>query len=161
MFMKIFKNLFGNGDKIDVSEISKVEDSKEIALEDCLGKVIYTGDRTATSVSDDTIITITEDITKFKKIEIFAHSGDLDRVSVSVYNPQVNDKFVIEIPHVGGISGVYAYMHQYRQFTITNNTQITYGSARVGNSSLSSSSKGYNAITTSTNLAIDYIVGYK
>lgn len=124
-------------------------------------KVLYSRSKTYANIADNTVINLSDDITKYKRIIIYGINGNGIISSCEIYNPSINDMFVLSIPRSGNRTGNYAYEHNYREFVINSSKEIKYGNGTQGASRLTSSTTWYGFVSDATTVMIYAVIGYK
>lgn len=124
-------------------------------------QILYSCSKTYSSIADDTIITLSDDIANYERIVVYGVNGNGIINNCEIYNPTIDDAFVLSIPRSGNRSGSYAYEHDYREFTITGSKQIKYGNGTQGSSRLTSGTTWYGFVSDVTTIMIYAVIGYK
>ena len=123
--------------------------------------ILYSRSKTYANIADNTVINLSDDIAKYKRIIIYGINGNGIISNCEIYSPSINDMFVLSIPRSGGRTGNYAYEHDYREFTITGSKQIKYGNGTQGSSRLTSGTTWYGFVSDVTTIMIYAVIGYK
>ena len=124
-------------------------------------KVLYSRSKTYANITDNTVINLSDDITKYKKIIIYGINGNGIISNCEIYNPSINDMFVLSIPRSGSRTGNYAYEHDYREFVINSSKEIKYGNGAQGASRLTSNTTWYGFVSDATTVMIYAVIGCK
>lgn len=124
-------------------------------------KILYSRSKSYSNIADNTMINLSDDITKYKRIIIYGINGNGIISSCEIYNPSINDMFVLSIPRSGSRTGNYAYEHDYREFVINSSKEIKYGNGTQGASRLTSSNTWYGFVSDATTVMIYAVIGYK
>ena len=131
------------------------------AINELLPIVLYETDKKFTNVADNTVITLNDNLSNYKRIVLYGISNNNNLGSVEVYNPAVNDQPGMFIASNGGRSGMYAFNGTFRQWLITSENEITYKEATDIASKIVSSSALTGFVNDSTNIKIYKIIGFK
>lgn len=123
--------------------------------------VLYETDKTYSEVSTNTKITLTDDITKYKRVVLYGLQNERCFGSCEINDPQVNDKFSMFIASSGSRGGYYAFNSVVRLFTISNNKEITYGNATTLTSHTASQNNLQGFVLDTNSLKIYKIIGFK
>jgi len=121
---------------------------------------LYSIDKTFKETKTGTIITLSDDITKYNRIVVYAMNNEGVMSSCEVYNPQLNDKFSIFVAGSGSRSGYYAFNGITRKFTISGNKGITYNEATTLTSHTASQANLEGFVLDSSNLMIYAVLGF-
>lgn len=153
----------GNDDKIgDLSNLNTInKDSLVGAINELLPIVLYETDKTFSAVADNTVISLNDNLSNYKRIVLYGISNNNNLGSVEVYNPTINDQPGMFIAANGSRSGMYAFNGVFRQWLITSENKITYMEATDISSKIVSSSALTGFVSDSTNIKIYKIIGLK
>ena len=128
---------------------------------DDLPVVLFETDKTFSNVADNTVITLNDAITNYKRIVIYAMNNNKILNAAAVYNPSVGDVFSVLVTSSGSRSGYYAFESATRNFTITASNKITYGEATTLTSHTVSQNNLQGFVLDGTYIKIYAIVGFK
>lgn len=146
----------------DLSDLNTEDKSSLVgAINDLLPVVLFETDKTFSNVADNTVITLNDDITKYKRIVIYAMNNNRILNAAAVYNPSVGDVFSVLVTSSGSRSGYYAFESATRNFTITASNKITYGEATTLTSKVVSQNNLQGFVLDGTYIKIYAIVGFK
>lgn len=181
--MKVKSNFMGNDTKIKANTIAMIDNNKGIPLDEYLGNlsdlntinkdslvgainellpiVLYETDKTFSAVADNTVISLNDNLSNYKRIVLYGISNNNNLGSVEVYNPTINDQPGMFIAANGSRSGMYAFNGTFRQWLITSENKITYMEATDISSKIVSSSALTGFVSDSTNIKIYKIIGFK
>lgn len=123
--------------------------------------VLYETDKTVSAVADNTVISLNDNLSNYKRIVLYGISNNNNLGSVEVYNPTINDQPGMFIASNGSRSGMYAFNGTFRQWLITSENKITYRDATDISSKIVSSSALTGFVNDSTNIKIYKIIGFK
>lgn len=153
----------GNDDNIgDLSDLNTInKDSLVGAINELLPIVLYETDKTFSAVADNTVISLNDNLSNYKRIVLYGISNNNNLGSVEVYNPTINDQPGMFIAANGSRSGMYAFNGTFRQWLITSENKITYREATDISSKIVSSSALTGFVNDSTNIKIYKIIGLK
>lgn len=130
-----------------------------VSLDELLtSKVLYSRSKTYTEVANNTVINLSDDITKYSHVIIYGKLSDGNLGSVELYKPAVNDVFTLDIHRSGGQTGAYAWSAVSRDFYITGTKQIKYGVCMLGHSALGNHDISVEA---APRITIYAVIGYK
>lgn len=121
-------------------------------------KVLYSRSKTYANIADNTVINLSDDITKYSHVIIYGKLSDGNLGSVELYKPAVNDVFTLDIHRSGGQTGAYAWNAISRDFYITGTKQIKYGVCMLGHSALGNHDISVEA---APRITIYAVIGYK
>ena len=130
-------------------------------INDSLPVVLFETDKTFSNVADNTVITLNDAITNYKRIVIYAMNNNRILNAAAVYNPSVGDVFSVLVTSSGSRSGYYAFESATRNFTITASNKITYGEATTLTSHTVSQNNLQGFVLDGTYIKIYAIVGFK
>ena len=130
-------------------------------INDMLPVVLYETDKTYSATSTNTKITLTDDITKYKRVVLYGLQNESCFGSCEINDPRVNDKFSMFIAASGSRGGYYAFNSVVRLFTISNNKEITYGNATTLTSHTASQNNLQGFVSDTDSLKIYKIIGFK
>lgn len=122
---------------------------------------LFETDKTYENIADNTVITLNDDITNYKRIKVYGNISDGMLGSVEIFKPQVGDSFSVAITRSGSRSGYYAFSITYRDFQIISKNQIKYGDATQATSHTASQSNLVGFVADGTYLKIYAIIGFK
>ena len=122
---------------------------------------LFETDKTYENIADNTVITLNDDITNYKRIKVYGNISDGVLGSVEIFKPQVGDSFSVAITRSGSRSGYYAFSITYRDFQIISKNQIKYGDATQATSHTASQSNLVGFVADGTYLKIYAIIGFK
>lgn len=182
--MKVFQKFFKDNQKLNADEIAiKIENNKFQQLNKYLGDlldlnttdksslvsainellpvVLYETEKVYSSVANDTVISLNDNLSNYKRIVLYGISNNNNLGSVEVYNPTINDQPGMFIAANGSRSGMYAFNGTFRQWLITSENKITYMEATDISSKIVSSSALTGFVSDSTNIKIYKIIGFK
>ena len=131
------------------------------AINSTLPVILYETDKTYSATSTNTKITLTDDITKYKRVVLYGLQNERCFGSCEINDPQVNDKFSMFIASSGSRGGYYAFNSVVRLFTISNNKEITYGNATTLTSHTASQTNLQGFVIDTDSLKIYKIIGFK
>lgn len=131
------------------------------AINSTLPVILYETDKTYSATSTNTKITLTDDITKYKRVVLYGLQNERCFGSCEINDPQVNDKFSMFIASSGSRGGYYAFNSVVRLFTISNNKEITYGNATTLTSHTASQNNLQGFVLDTDSLKIYKIIGFK
>lgn len=137
------------------------KDSLVGAINELLPIVLYETDKTYSETSTNTKITLTDDITKYKRVVLYGLQNERCFGSCEINDPQVNDKVSMFIASSGSRGGYYAFNSVVRLFTISNNKEITYGNATTLTSHTASQNNLQGFVIDTNSLKIYKIIGFK
>ena len=123
--------------------------------------VLYETDKTFSAVADNTVISLNDNLSNYKRIVLYGISNNNNLGSVEVYNPTINDQPGMFIASNGSRSGMYAFNGTFRQWLITSKNKITYKEATDISSKVVSSSALTGFVQGTTNIKIYKIIGFK
>lgn len=123
--------------------------------------VLYETDKTFSAVADNTVISLNDNLSNYKRIVLYGISNNNNLGSVEVYNPTINDQPGMFIAYNGSRSGMYAFNGTFRQWLITSENKITYREATDISSKIVSSSALTGFVKDTTNIKIYKIIGFK
>ena len=130
-------------------------------INDGLPVVLYETDKKFSDVADNTVITLNDNITNYKRIVIYAISNAGDLSDSSVYKPSVGDSISVLIARSGSRSGYYAFEESVRLFKITASNKITYGEATTLTSHTVSQNNLQGFVGDGVFIKIYAIIGFK
>lgn len=184
IFMKIFQKFFKDNQKLNADEIAiKIENNKFQQLNKYLGDlldlnttdksslvsainellpvVLYETEKVYSSVANDTVITLNDDITNYRRIKVYGilNNGNLTYMELS--NPSVNNVFSLNSFSNGNRSGEYAFSTIFRNFIIQSNTQIRYDTGTQLASRITSYNNLHGYVVDVQTIKIYKILGYK
>ena len=146
----------------DLSSLNTTDKTSLVnAINELLPIVLYETDKTFSAVADNTVITLNDNLSNYKRIVLYGISNNNNLGSVEVYNPTINDNIGIFIAANGNRSGMYAFNGTFREFNITSNTQIKYREATDISSKAVSNAPLTGFVNDSTNIKIYAILGFK
>lgn len=153
----------GNDDSVgNLSNLNTInKDSLVGAINELLPIVLYETDKTFSAVADNTVISLNDNLSNYKRIVLYGISNNNNLGSVEVYNPTINDQPGMFIADNGSRSGMYAFNGTFRQWLITSENKITYREATDISSKIVSSSALTGFVSDSTNIKIYKIIGLK
>lgn len=128
---------------------------------DMLPVVLYETDKTFSAVADNTVITLNDNLSNYKRIIFYGISNNKNLGSVEVYNPTINDQPGMFIAANGSRSGMYAFNGTFRQWLITSKNKITYKEATDISSKLVEGTALTGFVQDTTNIKIYRIIGFK
>ena len=147
------------GNLSNLNTINK--DSLVGAINELLPIVLYETDKTFSAVANNTVISLNDNLSNYKRIVLYGISNNNNLGSVEVYNPTINDQPGMFIAANGSRSGMYAFNGTFRQWLITSENKITYREATDISSKIVSSSALTGFVGDSTNIKIYKIIGLK
>lgn len=147
------------GNLSNLNTINK--DSLVGAINELLPIVLYETDKTFSAVADNTVISLNDNLSNYKRIVLYGISNNKNLGSVEVYNPTINDQPGMFIAANGSRSGMYAFNGTFRQWLITSENKITYMEATDISSKIVSSSALTGFVSDSTSIKIYKIIGFK
>lgn len=152
-----------NADSVgNLSDLNTNDKSSLVnAINSTLPVILYETDKTYSATSTNTKITLTDDITKYKRVVLYGLQNERCFGSCEINDPQVNDKFSMFIASSGNRSGYYAFNSVVRLFTISNNKEITYGNATTLAAHTASQTNLQGFVIDTNNLKIYKIIGFK
>ncbi|MEI3508735.1 MAG: hypothetical protein V8R01_06530 [Bacilli bacterium] len=146
----------------DLSTLNTTDKSSIVnAINELLPTVLYSTNKEFSEVSNNTIITLNDDITNYQRVVFFGISNNKNLSSVEVYLPKANDKIMISIGNAGNTGGYYAWETVIRSFTISSANQVTYGEGRALSSKMTSQDNLQGFVASNTNIKLYAIVGFK
>lgn len=146
----------------DLSTLNTTDKSSIVnAINELLPTVLYSTNKKFSEVSNNTIITLNDDITNYQRVVFFGISNNKNLSSVEVYLPKANDKIMISIGSAGNTGGYYAWETVIRPFTISSANQVTYGEGRTLSSKITSQDNLQGFVASNTNIKLYAIVGFK
>lgn len=110
----------------DLNQIKEVVNENYDDLINLIPITLFETEKTYSSVANDTVITLNDDITNYKRVIIYGITSDNSICNAEIYKPQVNDKIALKFGANGNRSGYYAYQDTHRLFSISSNTTIKY-----------------------------------
>lgn len=129
-------------------------------IQDISPCVLYSIDKTYKSTNTGTVIELSDDITNYKRVVIYAMNNESIIGSCEIYNPQLNDIFSVFISGSGSRSGYYAFNSITRKFTISTNQSITYNEGTTLTAHTASQANLQGFVLDSPNLMIYAILGF-
>ena len=147
------------GNLSNLNTINK--DSLVGAINELLPIVLYETDKTFSAVADNTVISLNDNLSNYKRIVLYGILNNNNLGSVEVYNPTINDQPGMFIAANGSRSGMYAFNGTFRQWLITSENKITYREATDISSKIVSSSALTGFVNDSTSIKIYKIIGFK
>ena len=184
IFMKIFQKFFKDNQKLNADEIAiKIENNKFQQLNKYLGDlldlnttdksslvsainellpvVLYETEKVYSSVANDTVITLNDDITNYRRIKVYGISNNGNLTYMELSNPSVNNVFSLNYFSNGNRSGEYAFSTIFRNFIIQSNTQIRYDTGTQLASRITSYNNLHGYVVDVQTIKIYKILGYK
>ena len=184
IFMKIFQKFFKDNQKLNADEIAiKIENNKFQQLNKYLGNlldlnttdksslvsainellpvVLYETEKVYSSVANDTVITLNDDITNYGRIKVYGISNNGNLTYMELSNPSVNNVFSLNYFSNGNRSGEYAFSTIFRNFIIQSNTQIRYDTGTQLASRITSNNNLHGYVVDVQTIKIYKILGYK
>ena len=184
IFMKIFQKFFKDNQKLNADEIAiKIENNKFQQLNKYLGDlldlnttdksslvsainellpvVLYETEKVYSSVANDTVITLNDDITNYRRIKVYGISNNSNLTYMELSNPSVNNVFSLNYFSNGNRSGEYAFSTIFRNFIIQSNTQIRYDTGTQLASRITSNNNLHGYVVDVQTIKIYKILGYK
>ncbi len=184
IFMKIFQKFFKDNQKLNADEIAiKIENNKFQQLNKYLGDlldlnttdksslvsainellpvVLYETEKVYSSVANDTVITLNDDITNYRRIKVYGISNNGNLTYMELSNPSVNNVFSLNYFSNGNRSGEYAFSTIFRNFIIQSNTQIRYDTGTQLASRITSNNNLHGYVVDVQTIKIYKILGYK
>lgn len=146
----------------NLEELNTTNKSSAVgAINELLPIVLYETDKTFSAVADNTVISLNDNLSNYKRIVLYGISNNNNLGSVEVYNPTINDQPGMFIAANGSRSGMYAFNGTFRQWLITSENKITYSEATDISSKIVSSSALTGFVSDSISIKIYAILGYK
>ena len=130
-------------------------------INDMLPVVLYETDKTFSNIKDNTVITLNDNLSNYKRIVLYGISNNKNLGSVEVYNPTINDQPGMFIAANGARSGMYTFNGTFRQWLITSKNKITYKEATDISSKLVEGTPLIGYVQDTTNIKIYKIIGFK
>ena len=152
-----------NDDSIgNLSNLNTInKDSLVGAINELLPIVLYETDKTYSNVETDTVITLNDDITNYKRIKVYGISNKNNLTYIELFNPSVNNVFSLNYFSNGSRSGEYAFSTIFRNFIVQSNTQIRYDTGAQLASRITSNNNLHGYVEDVQTIKIYQILGYK
>lgn len=147
------------GNLSNLNTINK--DSLVGAINELLPVVLYETEKVYSSVANDTVITLNDDITNYRRIKVYGISNNGNLTYMELSNPSVNNVFSLNYFSNGNRSGEYAFSTIFRNFIIQSNTQIRYDTGTQLASRITSNNNLHGYVVDVQTIKIYKILGYK